>query len=105
MVPRAIQNCCRSSQQVAALGLLLDALIPDPGDEDSMQVLDAKRVLAAQGPVARLVGRPLLAREIVRSMSPLDIHADVRSVLGEIRDRLTGQVSAGSSERRMNPVR
>jgi hypothetical protein len=94
LIPRAIQGCCRSSKDVAALGQLLDALIPDPGDEGSMQILDAKRVLAPKGPIARLVGRPLRAREIVRSMSPLEIHPDVRSVLAEIRDRLAGKVSS-----------
>jgi hypothetical protein len=94
MVPRAIRNCCRSTRHSPALDHLLDVLIPDPGDEAKLRDLDAKRVLAAQGPIARVVGRPLRARDIVRSMSPLDVHADVRGVLAVIRDQLGGRPSS-----------
>ena len=56
--------------------------------------LDAKRVLGARGPIASYLGRPLRAREIIRNMTPLDIHADVKEVLARVRDRLGTDAAA-----------
>ncbi len=94
LVPRAIRNCCRASRELPALDRLLAALIPNPDDERKLRDLDAKRILAARGPIAGLIGRPLRAREIVRSMSPLDVHSDVRRVLASVRDQL-GRSASG----------
>jgi len=43
-------------------------------------------LLSARGPIADYLGRPLRAREIVRNMSSVDIHDDVKAVLTRVRD-------------------
>ena len=88
LVPSAIRRCIRTRRDNAKLAGLLAHSLPDPENEPAFRELDAKRVLGANGPIARVLGRPLQAREIVRNMSPVDIHPDVKDLLGRIRDQL-----------------
>lgn len=93
MVPCAIRRCLSKHRSDSQLDRMLESWLPDPSDEDAFRKLDAKRVLGVRGPIANYLGRPLRAQEIVRNMSPLDVHTDVKEVLARVRDHL------GSSSR------
>lgn len=88
LVPRAIRRCLAKHRHDPQVDRLLEAWLPDPNDESEFRRLNAKRVLGARGPIASYLGRPLRAQEIVRSMTPLEIHDDVKEVLVQVRDRL-----------------
>ncbi|MCP5039393.1 MAG: hypothetical protein GY944_00100 [bacterium] len=90
LVPGAIRLCVAKGRDNAKMDRVLETSLPEPDNEHAFRELDAKRVLGARGPIASVLGRPLRAREIVRNMSPLDIHPDVKDVLGRVRDHLTG---------------
>jgi hypothetical protein len=96
LVPDAIRECLRSPRLDASIDSLLSHHIPDPSDEAQLRDLDAKRLLGKPGPIARVLGRPLLPREIVRSMSPVDIHSDVRELLMRVSTNLKGEPGGGS---------
>ena len=70
--------------------------IPPPDAEDIFRELDAKRLLGANGVLARELGRPISAAEIARTMRPDELHADVRALLQRIRVGLG--VSPGTPE-------
>lgn len=88
LVPHAIRRCASRQRHDAQFDRILEAMLPDQGDEAAFASLDAKRLLGARGPIASYLGRPLRVQEIVRNMSPLDIHSDVKSVLARVRDHL-----------------
>lgn len=86
LVPAAIRRCAPNARDGARVERLLEAALPPAGNEQAFCDFDAKRMLGARGPIASVLGRPLRAREIVRNMSPVDIHADVKEVLTRVRD-------------------
>ncbi len=88
LVPGAIRRCVSNGRDHAMLGRVLDSALPAPDNERAFRDLDAKRVLGARGPIAGVLGRPLRPRDIVRNMSPVEIHADVKHVLGRVRDHI-----------------
>jgi hypothetical protein len=88
IVPRAIRGCLARHRDDPQLDHCLEAWLPDPSDERAFCRLNAKQTLGARGPIAGYLGRPLRAQEIVRSMTPLEIHQDVKDVLAYVRDRL-----------------
>lgn len=88
LVPGAIRRCVSNGRDSAKLLRLLDSALPAPDNEPAFREFDAKRLLGERGPIASVLGRPLRAREIVRNMSPVDIHADVKDLLGRVRDRI-----------------
>lgn len=98
LVPHAISRCVSRHRDDAQFARILDSTLPDENDEDAYAALDAKRLLGARGPIAGYLGRPLRAREIVRNMSPLDVHVDVKAVLARVRDHL-GTRARHSSQR------
>lgn len=92
LVPRAIGRCLARHGNHHQLDHLLEAWLPDPSDENEFRSLNAKQVLGARGPIASYLGRPLRAQEIVRGMTPLEIHDDIKAVLAHVRDRLGSPV-------------
>lgn len=94
LVPRAIRGCLAKHRDDPQLDRLLESWLPDPSDEKEFCKLNAKQVLGARGPIARYLGRPLRAQEIVRGMTPLEIHDDIKGVLVRIRDRLCSSVES-----------
>jgi hypothetical protein len=88
LVPRAIRRCLAKHGNRHQLDRLLESWLPDPSDENEFRRLNAKQVLGARGPIANYLGRPLRAQEIVRGMTPLEIHDDIKAVLAHVRDRL-----------------
>lgn len=88
LVPGAIRRCVSRRRDDAVMHRILESSLPAPDNEPAFEELDAKRVLGARGPIAGVLGRTLRPEEIVRNMSPLDIHADVKDVLVRVRDHL-----------------
>ena len=88
LVPGAIQRCVGNGRDAAKVERVLESALPAPENEHGFREVDAKRLLGARGPIANILGRPLRARDIVRNMSPVDIHEDVKDVLGRVRDRI-----------------
>ncbi len=88
LVPGAIRRCIPKHRDEPQLDHMLGSWLPDPGNEHAFRSLDAKKVIGACGPIADYLGRPLQAQEIVRNMTPLDIHTDVKEVLVRVRDHL-----------------
>lgn len=98
MVPRAIRRCIVKHRDDPRIDRMLESWLPDPSNEDAFRKLDAKQVLGHRGPIANFLGRPLRAREIVRSMTPLDIHADVKDVLARVRDHIASPAESSVYE-------
>ncbi|HIG72617.1 MAG TPA: hypothetical protein EYG46_07370 [Myxococcales bacterium] len=86
LVPHALRRCASKHGADTQFDRILASTLPDNGDEAAFASLNAKRLLSARGPIADYLGRPLRAREIVRNMSPVDIHDDVKAVLTRVRD-------------------
>jgi hypothetical protein len=101
MVPPAIRRCIAKDRadprDDSRIDRMLETWLPDPGNEDAFRKLDAKKVLGHRGPIANFLGRPLRAQEIVRSMTPLDIHSDVKDVLARVRDQLASPIESSES--------
>lgn len=85
LVPGAICRCLEGMARNLQLEHYIDETLPDPRDEDAMRQCNAKHLLGEPGPIATILGRPLCPREIVRCMSPNDVHADVRDLLTAVR--------------------
>jgi hypothetical protein len=83
LVPAAIRRGLRIPDGDARARSLRD-LLPDPTDEALLGELDAKRLLARHGPLARLVGSITPGR-IARAMQPEDFHPDVHGLLERLR--------------------
>ncbi|MDP6980309.1 MAG: hypothetical protein QF570_17195 [Myxococcota bacterium] len=88
LVPGAIRRCIPNRRDHAKIDRVIELQLPACDNEPAFRDLDAKRVLGARGPIADVLGRPLRPREIVRNMSPLDIHHDVKEVLTRVRDHI-----------------
>ncbi len=88
LVPGAIRRCVPNRRDHPKIDRVIETSLPASDNEPAFRELDAKRVLGARGPIADILGRPLRPREIVRNMSPLDIHHDVKEVLTRVRDHI-----------------
>jgi hypothetical protein len=71
LVPQALRRCASKHGADPQFDRILASTLPENGDEAAF---------------ADYLGRPLRAREIVRNMSPVDIHDDVKAVLTRVRD-------------------
>jgi hypothetical protein len=82
LVPAAIRRAVGSSPEDPRFDrLLAEHLPPDPA---ALLDVDAKRLLAAKGPLARALGRPLATADIARCMRLDEVHADVIGVLERV---------------------
>jgi hypothetical protein len=85
LVPEAIRRSLRLPANDHRVARACRLILPDPGDENAFQELDAKRLLAPEGELARAVGRPLRAGRIARAMRAEEIHPEVRELLERAR--------------------
>jgi len=90
LVPEAIRRSLRLPAHDGRVGRVCRRLLPPPGDEDAFQALDAKRLIAPEGELARALGLPLRAGRIARAMREDDLHADVHALLEIAREALLG---------------
>jgi hypothetical protein len=82
LVPAAIERAARTADM--RLRRLLEAELPDPGDERALRSFDAKRFLGEKGPLARFLGRTLSPGAIARAMRDEEIHEEVRALFARI---------------------
>jgi hypothetical protein len=88
LVPAAIQRALRLPEHDGRVARLLRRLLPEAADEGSLRDLDAKRLLAPSGPLARELGRPLALGRIARAMRADELHDDVVGLLTQLREKL-----------------
>jgi hypothetical protein len=84
LVPDAIRRGLRLQDRAVARRIADE--LPSPDDETALRSLDAKRLLARGGAVARAAGRPVDAGRVARAMRPDEIHPEVHGLLGRIAE-------------------
>ena len=87
LVRAAILRCLRGKpgDRVASL---VGRLIPDAGDEASLQRVDAKRLLSAKGPLAQELGHALDPSRIARALRQSELHPDVVDLMNRTQSRV-----------------
>jgi len=90
LVPAAIQRSLRAVEDGARIARLLRQHLPAGDDERALRDLDAKRLLASHGSLARRLGQPLALGRIARVMRPDELHADVSTLIARLQDALLG---------------
>lgn len=82
LVPRAISCCLGVSREDWLVRRLLAEHIPDETDEQALRSLDAKRLLASNGPISQGIGKALRASRIAKTMQEGELHDDVWQLFG-----------------------
>ena len=85
LVASAIGRALRLPAEDGRVERALRPMLPESGDEAGWRELDAKRLLAAGGPLARALGAPLRPAAIARSMRSGELHADVLVCIERVR--------------------
>src|SRR5262245_34600605 len=88
LVPSAIRRALSLPASDHRLEAVLERELPAADDSAGWRALDAKRLLAETGPLARLLGRPIPLARIARATREDELHADVHAVFERLRDRL-----------------
>jgi len=88
LVPAAIRRAAGCGPEDLRVDRLLAEHLPEEDDISALQGLDAKRLLAARGPLARGLGRPVSTADIAKCMRLDEVHADVLHVLERARGAL-----------------
>lgn len=84
LVPEAIGRHARRSEDIDAIARAIDAVSIDPRFRTRSGGVDAKRVLAPRGPIARELGRAISAAGVARAMRREELHADVVELLERV---------------------
>lgn len=84
----AIRRGLRLPRDDRRVERILRDRLPEPGDEEVLRDLDAKRLLEPGGPLARDLGRAVPLGRIARAMREPDIHPDVHRLFAALRDAL-----------------
>lgn len=85
LVPEAIRRSLRLPPHDQRVARFFERHLPGADDESALCEIDAKRVLAREGPLARAVGRSVPAGRIARSMHESELHADIQELLQRLR--------------------
>lgn len=88
LVAPAIGRALRLPGEDSRVERALRPHLPESQDAAAWQELDAKRLLAPGGPLARALGAPLRPAAIARSMRSADLHADVLACIARLRAML-----------------
>jgi hypothetical protein len=89
LVAGAIRRALALPASDHRLEAVLERELPHAGDDAGWRSLDAKRLLAESGPLARAVGRPLPLARIARATREDELHADVHDVFDRVRGGLS----------------
>ena len=85
LVAPAIGRALRLPADDARVERALRPVLPEAQDEAGWRELDAKRLLAPGGPLARALGAPQRPAAIARSMRADEHHADVVACMARLR--------------------
>lgn len=85
LVPDAIRRALRERADDPRVSRALERHLPDPEDEAALRDIDAKRLLSAQGALAKVFGRPLPPGRLAREMFAGEHHPDIRSLFDRMR--------------------
>ncbi len=88
LVPDAIRRALRHHGGHPRVSRALEQHVPAPDDEDTLREIDAKRLLSAQGALARAFGRPLQPGRVAREMFVGELHPDIRALFDRMRHAL-----------------
>ena len=91
LVPGAIGRSLRVPDRDGRVARVLRQHLPAWDDERMLRDLDAKRLLASHGPLARGLGQPLALGRIARVMRHDELHADVAALIVRLREILLGE--------------
>jgi hypothetical protein len=85
LVRDAIRRSLRAQGADPRVSRALDRHVPAVDDEESLRDIDAKRLLSAQGALARAFGRPLQPGRLAREMFVGELHPDIRVLFDRMR--------------------
>jgi hypothetical protein len=85
LVPAAIQRALSLPAGDHRVKTALAGALPDPDDAAGWRGLDAKRLLAERGPLARALGRPLPLARIARATREDELHPDIHVAFERMR--------------------
>jgi len=84
LVPAAIRRGLCLGERERSFSRLLSRELPPADDEENLRRVDAKRILAPKGPIARLLGRPLQLGRIARGMRTDELPEEVHGLLARL---------------------
>lgn len=84
IVPAAIRRALGLPEHDRRIERAIERHLPDAGDESAWRELDAKRLLAPQGPLPRALGRALPLSRIARATRESELHADVHALFARV---------------------
>jgi len=87
LVPEAICRTLRRADDPRATRLLKQHL-PAEADEDAYRCVDAKRLLAPNGPLPNALGGPISPHAVARATRSHEFHPDVLQLFERLRERL-----------------
>lgn len=85
LVPDAIRRALGRRGGHPRVERALGRLVPAAADEDALREIDAKRLLSAQGELARACGWPIQPGRLAREMFVGELHPDIRSLFDCVR--------------------
>ncbi len=85
LVPAAIHRALSLPTGDHRVATALAGALPDVDDEAGWRGLDAKRLLADRGPLARALGRPLPLARIARATREDELHSDIHDAFDQMR--------------------
>jgi hypothetical protein len=88
LVPGAILRGLRLHESDGRMLRLVREHLPPAGDEDAYRELDAKRVLAPSGSLARALGGPIPLARVARATREAELHPDVHAFFARLRTAL-----------------
>jgi hypothetical protein len=88
LVASAIRRAMSLPASDHRLEATLERELPSAHDSAGWRVLDAKRLLADTGALARLLGRPLPLERIARATRSEELHEDVHEMFDRLRGKL-----------------
>jgi hypothetical protein len=81
LVPEAIRRSLRLPPHDRRVARALDRLLPEARDDRALRALDAKRLLAPDGELARSLGLPVSPGRIARAMRADELDPEVHGLL------------------------
>ncbi len=88
LVPAAIQRTLKAPNGDQRIRRAIDAALPGSVDEAAYGQIDAKRLLATNGALPRVVGQPISVQRVARATREEELHPDVHRLFDRMREGL-----------------